>query len=177
MKKLFWVLVVLATYSGTANAGDAKLNWGKFEDFADVQSSHENKEAFHDRVAKEIAAVFSSLAKKLPEGVHMEVNVTDLDLAGEVRFEMAYGASQIRVMRAIHWPRMNFTYELKNAQGEVVASGKEELRDMDYLSHSRIPSGHTSFEFEEKMIQDWFRKQVFAGHFPSTDTKSVAATK
>jgi hypothetical protein len=77
-------------------------------------------------------------------------------------------------MKSIYWPSINFTYEIKDDKGVVVVSGKEELRDMDYLSHIRIPSFNTIFEFEERMLQVWFKREILSGRFPSKDVKAVA---
>lgn len=175
MKKLLLALSVMAVFSGVAQAGEAKLNWGKFDDFADVVTGHMSKEMFHEQIQKDFALVFNHLAKKLPDGYELEVTVTELDLAGDIRPGMWVGSMHdIRVMREIYWPRMNFSFELRNEKKEVIATGKEELRDMDYLRRARIPSGNTSFEFEEKMLQDWFKKQIASGNFPSKEGTSVA---
>lgn len=175
MKKLLLVLSVMAVFSGLAQAGEAKVNWGKFDDFTDIVSSHSSKELFREDLQKEFALVFNHLAKKLPDGFELEVTVTDIDLAGDVRPGMWVSSTHdIRVMREIYWPRMNFSFELRNEKKEVIATGKEELRDMDYLRRARIPSGNTSFEFEEKMLQDWFKKQIATGNFPSKEGVAVA---
>jgi hypothetical protein len=177
MKKILISALLCGLFSSAANAGDAKVSWGKFDDFTDVYAGFEHKDQFRERLAKEFEAVFSAFAKKLPEGYELSIDITDIDLAGDSRPGNWLHGHQVRIMREIYWPRMNFTYSLKNAQQEVLASGKEELRDMDYLRRFRIPSGNTEFEYEEKMLQDWFKKQVFNGTFPSKDVKSLAVSK
>ncbi|MFZ6799457.1 DUF3016 domain-containing protein [Undibacterium sp. Di24W] len=178
MKKLllncFSTCVFLGAFSGVAHAGEAKLTWGNLDNFSDISPGYEMKDAFRERLMKEFGLVFSNFAKKLPDGYQLDVAVSDVDLAGDVRPNMS-SANQIRFMTSIYWPRMKFHYELRNEKNEVVSVGDEELRDMDYLGRVRIPSGHTSFEYEEKMISDWFRKQTNAGVFPSKDLKAVAA--
>lgn len=177
MKKVFFALLVLSAYPSFAGAGEVKVNWGKLDDFTEINPGHETKEHFRERLTKEFEDVFAALAKKLPDGYQLTVNISDIDLAGDIRPGASFSVSQIRIMREIYWPRMNFSYELKNPQQEVIAQAKEELRDMDYLHKVRIPSGRTSFEYEEKMLNDWFKKQVLAGIFPTKDTKAVAVNK
>lgn len=177
MKKLLIPVLFCALYSTAASAGEAKVSWGKLDDFTDVYAGSEFKERFQERLTKEFEAVFSAFAKKLPDGYELTIDVTDIDLAGDARpGESMYG-QPIRVVRGLSWPRMNFSYTLKNAQQEVVASGKEELSDMDYLNRFRFFSGNTAIEFEERMLQDWFKKQVFAGHFPSREVKAVVTSR
>lgn len=172
MKKFLIAFGLTALQISTAYAGEAKLTWGNFDKFTDIQEGRDSRDRFRENLVKEFADVFNAQAKKLPDGYVLSVNVSDLDLAGDIRPSMS--TWQIRIMTAIYWPRMNITYELRNEKSEVVASGKEELRDMDYLNHARFPSGVTHFEFEERMIQDWFRRQLAAGTFPSKDASKVA---
>lgn len=166
--------LLLSAFSSFAYAGEANLKWGNLDNFTDVSPGYELKDAFRQRLMKEFGLVFSNFAKKLPDGYQLDVMVNDVDLAGDVRPSMS-SANHIRFMTTIYWPGMKFHYELRNDKNEVVSTGDEELRDMDYLARSRIPSGATSFEYEEKMISDWFRKQTNAGVFPSKDMKAVAA--
>jgi hypothetical protein len=177
MKTLLFAAFALSLSSGAVLAGEAKVSFTKLDDFSDIKAGNENKERFRERLTEEFTSVFSAFAEKLPEGYQLIINVTDIDLAGDIRPGMVIYYEQVRLMKQIDWPRIQFTYELKNTQQEVVASGKEELRDMDYLRRFRIPSGRTSFEFEEKMLQDWFKQQVVSGAFPSQDLKAVTATK
>lgn len=177
MKKLLLTALVLSLSSTAVFAGEAKVSFTKLDNFTDIKAGNEQKERFRERLTEEFTSVFAGFAAKLPEGYQLEINVTDIDLAGDIRPGMTIHYDQIRLMKEIDWPRIQFTYALKNAQQEVVASGKEELRDMDYLRRFRIPSGKTSFEFEEKMLQDWFKHQVVSGAFPSQDLKALTATK
>jgi hypothetical protein len=178
MKKLVFTCLstclLLNAFSGVAHAGDAKLKWENLDNFSDISPGYELKDAFRQRLMKEFGLVFSNFAKKLPDGYQLDVTVSDVDLAGDVRPSMS-SANHIRFMTTIYWPRMKFNYELRNDKNALISAGNEELRDMDYLARARIPSGATSFEYEEKMILDWFKKQTNAGVFPSKDMKSVAA--
>nr|WP_314863560.1 DUF3016 domain-containing protein [uncultured Undibacterium sp.] len=174
MKKIVLSCLLLSLFSGLAHAGEAKLTWGNLDKFSDISPGYEMKDAFRERLMKEFGLVFSNFAKKLPDAYQLNVAVSDVDLAGDVRPNMS-SVNQIRFMTSIYWPRLKFHYELRNEKNEVVSTGDEELSDMDYLGRVRIPSGHTSFEYEEKMILDWFRKQTNAGVFPSKDMKAVAA--
>ena len=167
--------LLLIAFSGLAHAGEVTLKWGNWDDFTDVNPGNELKESFRERMVKDFGRVFSKFAKKLPDGYQLDVMVNDVDLAGDVRPNMS-SVAQIRLMTTIYWPRMKFHYELRNDKNELIGSGDEQLSDMGYLTNTRVTlGGATSFEFEEKMISDWFRKQTNAGVFPSKDMKAVAA--
>lgn len=152
--------------ANNAFAGDAKVVWGELEKFTDIRSSFETKEMFNQRLMKEFNDVFSGLAKQLPSDFTLEVNIYDIDLAGEVRYLSASGFNN-RIVRGIDWPKISFEFVLKNDKGTIVAAGKEDLKDMNFLNQRRIPSGRTSFDFEEKMLQDWFRNQQREHHLAS----------
>lgn len=172
MKKILIAVLLASLNYGTAYAGESKLNWGNLDKFADIQEGREHREVFRENLKKEFSEVFNHLAKKLPEGYTLTVQINDIDLAGDIRPSTSIW--QVRIMTSIYWPSMNFEYELRNEKNEIVASGKEQLRDMDYLNRPRIPSGRTHFEFEEKMLQDWFRHQFKSGEFPSNANKQIA---
>lgn len=167
MKKTFFVAAIFSVLSVSAFAGEAKVTWGDLSKFTDVVEGQENRTYFQERLVKEFGDVFNRFSDRyLPEGYQLEVKVTDLDLAGDVR-PMVVQAGMMRIVSRIYWPTMTFDYVLKNAQNEIVKSGKANLKDMDFLERIRIPTGRTGFEYEEKMLSDWFKQQQMDNVFPA----------
>ena len=167
MKKIFFALAVTSMVASSAFAGVAKVSWQEPEKFTDIRPSNETRAGFQERVFKDFDQFFADLAKKLPDGYQLDVTVTDLDLAGDVNGLYSKMGRDIRVIKEIYWPRMSFSYTLKNSQNELVASGKEQLKDMSFMSRASLASGRTSFDYEEKMLEDWFKKQQRDKVFPS----------
>ncbi|MFZ6656618.1 DUF3016 domain-containing protein [Undibacterium sp. TJN19] len=167
MKKMCIALFFLAALSGQVSAGEVRVSWQEPEKFTDIRPSNERASDFQSRLIKEFDQMFAELAKKLPDGYQWDVTVTDVDLAGDVRpfFHASY--NEIRVIKELYWPRMSFNFELKDAQGNSVASGKEDIKDMAFLMRTNIPSGHNSFQYEEQMLRDWFHTQQKEKIFPS----------
>ena len=62
---------------------------------------------------------------------------------------------------------MSFSYILKNEKNEIVASAKEDIKDMNFLSPVGIHSSGSSFDYEEKMLNDWFKVQQKMKKFPT----------
>lgn len=171
MKKSLLCALFMSVLSSTAFAGESKVTWGDFSKFSDVVESQESRQYFQERVVREFGNVFKRYSELyLPEGYQLEVNVTDLDLAGDVRPMMVQGG-MLRVVTRIYWPRMNFDYVLKNTQNEVVTTGKAAITDMDFLERIRMPSGRTGFDYEEKMLHDWFKQQQKEHGFSSKAKK------
>ncbi len=166
MDKRKWLLLGAMMASSLAWAGDVSVRWEKPDDYTDIRPTNESRDGFRDRVCKELGKVFEGYGKKLPDGVKLEITVLDLDLAGDVR-PMMHGNNDIRIVKDIYWPRMTINYVLKDASGKVLSEAtKEEIKDMNFLMASHIPTGNTSLFYEEKMLDDWFRNKQRSGVFP-----------
>jgi hypothetical protein len=167
MKKVFFSLLLTSMIAPYAFAGEAKVTWLEPEKYTDIRASNELGDGFKERVFTEFNAMFSKLAKKLPAGYQMEVTVTDLDLAGDVNGMYNRLGRDIRVIKELYWPRMSFSYILKNEKNELVASAKEDIKDMNFMTSIGIRSSGNSFDYEEKMLNDWFKAQQKMKKFPS----------
>jgi hypothetical protein len=54
---------------------------------------------------------------------------------------------------------MSLEFSLKNNVGDVVSAGKADLSDINFLFAPQIGSNSTGFEYEERMINNWFKEQ------------------
>lgn len=148
-------------------AGEAKVDFVQPEKFTDIRNVNDSLEDAQIRVSKEFSLYFSDLAKTLPDGYTLEVQVTDIDLAGRIEYNYARTMRDIRVLKDIDWPKMSLSYTLKNPQQEVVASGKEDIRDMYYLSKANLSS--SDYKYEEQMLKEWFRHLQRNKVFPNRE--------
>jgi hypothetical protein len=167
VKKILFGLFLTNIIASLAFAGDAKVTWQEPEKYSDIRPSNESRDSFRERVFSEFNQIFSNLAKKLPDGYEMQVAVTDLDLAGDVNGMYSRLGRDIRVIKELYWPQMSFSYILKNEKGETVSSAKEHLKDMNFMTRAGMHSNGNSFEYEEKMLSDWFIAQQKMKKFPS----------
>ncbi|MEM0911224.1 MAG: DUF3016 domain-containing protein [Pseudomonadota bacterium] len=151
--------------------GALKINWEKPRSFSDVRRSNgnPNSKKYRHSVFKRIHGTFEDLVSTLPEGYSMRLNVTDLDLAGDTRTAgFALGLHRIgnssslhdvRVLRQIDVPRINFSYEIEDESGEVVLAESVNLKDLNYLQGaSRINSSKPLF-YEKRMLTRWFKRE------------------
>lgn len=166
MKKLLLAACCAGMLGSLAQAGEVKVNWQEPDKYTDIRPGNETRAGFQGRVFKDFDQMFAELAKKLPDGYLWEVTVTDLDLAGEVRPMFARTLNDIRVIKELYWPRMSFSYTLKDPQGKLVVSAKEQIKDMNFMSHVGVYAGYSNFQYEERMLHDWFDKQQKAKVFP-----------
>ena len=167
MKKVLCGLMLTSMLASNAFAGEAKVTWQEPEKYTDIRPSNESRDSFKERIFKEFNIMFAGMAKKFPDGYLLEINVTDLDLAGDVNGMYSSLGREIRVIKELYWPRMSFSYILKNGKNEIVASAKEDIKDMNFMSPVGMHSSGSSFDYEEKMLNDWFKTQQKMKKFPT----------
>ncbi len=113
------------------------------------------------QVLKELGEHFVKLEKSLPPGQDLQVEVTDLDMAGRILPNFR-GNQDLRVLRGgADWPHMKLRYTL-SANGQVISSGEEQLSDMAYLDHINRYSDGDTLRYEKRMIDDWFETKFGA---------------
>ena len=139
------------------HAGESAVKWHDFKDYRDVRASNQTKASYHKQITKQFEKHFSKLAEQLPKDYKLNVEITDVDLAGDVRFS---GTSEIRVVEPIFFPRINLNYSLVNKEGDVISEANDvELKDMGFMD--RIRRGREeSFDHEERLLTQWFGEQV-----------------
>ena len=115
------------------------IGWGSFE---------------RERNLAALAQSFQLLAKDLPDGQTLKVEVLDVDLAGEPRMGAAH---DLRIVRGgVDWPRMELRYTLQ-AGNTTVKTGSDKLSDMNYLFASSPARSHEgSLPYEQRMMLRWF---------------------
>jgi len=165
MNRYLFSLLVMGLSTGSVLAGEAKVTWQDPDNYTDVRPANENKAGFQARVFKTLDGVFDSFAKKLPDGYKLQVTVTDLDLAGEVRPMRRPGGQEIRVIKDIDWPKISFSYILSDQRDQQVAAGKEDLRDLNFRPGTGINTGDNLY-YEKTMLNKWFEKQQEKKIFP-----------
>ncbi len=145
----FFALPLMAT------AGEANVSFGDFKDFRDVRPSNETKGGYHKRIKKQFEKHFQKLAEDMPEGYKLGIKVTDIDLAGDVRF----GQNDFRVVKPIYFPRVEFSYVLTDGKGKLVEKNEVALKDMGFMD--KMKRGRDEeFMHDKRLITDWFEKDL-----------------
>ena len=95
----------------------------------------------------------------LEEGQVLTMTVTDVDLAGDYEPWHSPDFDDIRIVKSIYPPRMSFSYELKDAEGNLLSSGEENLVDMSFQYRLKSRPYDELF-YDKEMITDWMRKMT-----------------
>lgn len=158
MKKLTITLLAMFTVVLLPNvvyAATSEVTWTDHEKYRDIHSGNEGRKHFRERTFKSFEKHFAKLAEDLPKGQTLKVNVTDVDLAGDTR---SGGINQLRIIKDIYFPRMNFSYELTDTDGSIITSGEIILKDMNFMMGSNSKYRNKSLSYEKAMLDDWFAK-------------------
>ncbi len=142
--------------AGSAFAG-ANVTFVQPEKFSDVPFSSSER----DRLLNDLHQHFDKLAATLPPGQQLNVEVTDIDLAGQVKPNRFRGRD-IRVMNGgADWPHMTLSYSVTQ-DGKVLKSGQDKLSDMAYQQHLNRYGSDDALRYEKGMIDQWFRERIAA---------------
>ncbi len=150
-------IFAISTISNFVSAAPATIEWFEPEHYRDVKPSNGSKSAFQKRVFKELDIHFIKLAESLPADHLLQIKVTNLDLAGDVKYMVGPSNSTIRVIDNLYIPRIEFSYQLLDGEKNIVQSGEENIKDMGFnVGVNTFKS--ESYSYEKKLIADWFHK-------------------
>ena len=96
----------------------------------------------------------------LAPGQSLQVDITDIQLAGAYEPWLGPQWSYVRIMRDIYSPRIELTFRLVDQDGNVLREGKRVLRDLDYLNSGvSVPSATgTSLYYDKALLRRWLRR-------------------
>lgn len=143
--------LLLMTLGMAQAAGKADVRWIDPDTFSDAGRSVADR----DHVMQALDAHFTRLARQLPDGQTLKLEVTDLDLAGEL---LPASGRDLRVLRGqADWPKMRLRYTLQS-EGRALKGGEVRLSDMNYTFATR----HDELGYEKRMIERWFKSEIMA---------------
>lgn len=138
------------------------VTWVNPKKFTDIKATNGVRTRFRNRTMEKLHKYMDDLAQDLPEGQMLKFNVTDLDLAGRVwpgHFVGFNNANDVRVVKSIEIPRMNFSYELVDSKGSIIRTGEKNLKDMAFLDRINGMRRSDSLRHEKNMLKRWFKKE------------------
>jgi hypothetical protein len=151
--KTRWITLGLLALAATAQA-DVQVNFVNPEKFTDIKDNNGFRQT---DVLKDIEAyLVEQTAKRLP-GRDVRIDVTDVDLAGEVE-PIGRRMQWLRVMRTVTLPGISFNYEVREG-GKVVQQGEAKLRDMNYQDGFNGFSSSDPLRYEKRMLDRWMQKE------------------
>jgi hypothetical protein len=131
-------------------AGQVKVKWIEPEKFADAGRGAFDRE----RTLQSLGEHLQRLGQRLPMGQTLDVEVTDLELAGELE-PFSRFHQDVRVLRGrADWPRISLRYTLSEGS-RTLARGEADLSDPNYFYRSLRLGQQGALAYEKRMLDDW----------------------
>ncbi|MBT4883741.1 MAG: DUF3016 domain-containing protein [Glaciecola sp.] len=139
------------------------VTWGDYQTFTDVKPANGMRKAYAESTFKTLEEYMHKLAADLPLGHTLAMTITNLDLAGRVLPGSFTGlglhsTDMIRVIKTIDIPRIEFTYEYKDADGIVLKTDTVNLKDMSFMTGHNPLFSSDPLKYEKNMLRKWFKK-------------------
>lgn len=155
--RLSSLCLLFLIWTHTAFATKVKVEWLEPEKYTDVRSVNQSKANFQKHVFSKLEEHFKYIAKDLPPELTLYLTITNLNLAGEIRYNFAM-SQEIRLVNRLFWPSIKLKYQLKY-ENEVIKSDQVTIKDMAFLDASR--RYHNDFLSHEKnLYRRWFIKTI-----------------
>ncbi|MGX7653391.1 DUF3016 domain-containing protein [Shewanella putrefaciens] len=153
-----WAADETSTHPVTED-GVVKIVWQNPKDFRDIKSSGEVQSRYETRLFETLTKnINKEAAKILKPNQKLEMMVTDVDLAGDMRPTFGATANDLRVVKDIYPPRITFSYQVLE-NDKVIVAGDEKLSDMGFLTGIQ-PLNDKPFMYETQMLNDWLKKTI-----------------
>ncbi len=151
------VIILISLFSmSSVYAAMVKVEWVEPEKFRDIEPANGSKKRFQKRVMNTIEKHFQSLAEKLPKDTQLIINITDVDLAGDVHLGNIH---RIRIVKEPYYPRIEMSYQLLYNDKTVRVSGETKLKDMNFMGGIHTALRNNDFlNYEKIMLTTWFNK-------------------
>jgi hypothetical protein len=144
------------TSSNGVAAADITVEFQNPDDFRDVRDSLGGST---DQNA--LAALRTWLQETAPAslatGQKLRITFTDIDLAGD--FLPGASVDRVRIIRSVYIPRMELSFTLTDAAGQVVKEGTRTLTNLDFQNTGRRIGSDQPFFYDKMLLEDWLRKE------------------
>ena len=158
--KIFLAVVLLAGAAAQADtpAPALSIHFVDPQHFTDASYTY-HQDRTRSAVLRDIERHLQRLAAdKLAPGRSLDIEVLDIDLAGQ--FEpWRDRAANVRIVREITWPRIALRYTLREGDG-IVARGDEQLVDMSFLRSVNLYDREDRLRYEKAMLDHWFERSI-----------------
>ena len=129
------------------------------EKFTDVNDESMQTDSGRDYLLEQLKTHMLTVGSKyVTQGQHLEIKVSDIDLAGAFEPWRGVDFDRIRIIKDIYPPRMTLEFRLVDADGKVISAGTRRLSDFGYMMTISL-STNDPLRYDKGMISDWMRRE------------------
>ena len=140
--------------------GTVSVSWQDPAQFTEILHSSNRTEARRGDWVLQLAMHLRERAqKRLPPGERMEVDILDIQRAGNYEPSRATAYSDVRVVRELYPPRMTLAFKRIGADGQVIAEGERKLSDPGYLIGPVPGLSSDPLRYEKSLIDRWLAQE------------------
>jgi hypothetical protein len=95
---------------------------------------------------------------RLPEGNHLDVRFNDIKLAGSYEPWRGPAMDNVRIVKDVYPPRIDLSFTLTDASGQVLERGDRKLRDPAFMQRG-LANDSDPLRYEKRMLDDWLARE------------------
>lgn len=157
---LLGILPAVAAQAAPAETvGRAQVEFFEPKNYTDVRDTYTGdyeRTSYLDSLREH---VIEQSNRFVPEGYTLHVTFTDIDMAGDFEPWRGPRFDDIRIVKDIYPPRVALTFQLRDAEGNVVKEGKRELRDLSFMTKIPMTFRDDPVRHEKALLDDWLRSE------------------
>lgn len=136
------------------------VRWTDPAGFSEIRRSHNPAESRRGTWVEDLAAYLRERAeRRLPAGERLEVELRDIDRAGEYEPWRGVEFHDTRIIRDLDPPRIRLGFRRLDAQGRLVAEGERDLTDAGFLLQANA-NDSDPLRFEKQVIDRWLAREL-----------------
>jgi len=142
-----------------AMAGAVNVDYAESERFTDFSDSANFETAVQKGYMKDLTSFLKDrLGNELAPGYTMQIVITDIDMAGEFEPWRQGGFDDVRIVKDLYPPRIDLSFRVLDAAGNVVREGDRKLRNMNFM-YTRRPLDSDPLRHEKELLSNWIRRE------------------
>ncbi len=145
------------TSSKNDNNDQVSIQFLEPENYTDFAKSQMKSKSGREALEKEFRQRLKDVAGRyLPPGYHLTLRFRDINMAGEFEPQRGPEFNDVRIIRGIYPPSIKVEYEIKDPEGNVVASGQRRETDLTFQDVVTFRRDRPLF-YETELVIDLLR--------------------
>lgn len=161
LRPLFAACLLLAVVAASAAPppGNVSVHYTDPQHFTEARNSAGANRIDADAYLKPLKSYIAARASRvLTPGQRLDIEVTDVERAGEYEPWRGPGFADVRVIKDIYPPRIDLHFTLYGNDGKVQSEGSRKLRDPGFL-YGIGANDQDPLRYEKALIDGWLRKR------------------